>query len=542
MPDTSNRRKSHPRIEIIKYVSSALIIGLAVAAYFVLGSLAEKPETKASNALIPQVSTETVTPYYGTLDLIIPGSVKAHREIKISAEVVGKIVTKHPEFQAGNFVLAGTPLAEIDAKDYEADQKTLAADVQQAQKRIIENQKQIEGEKRNVELAKQDFAIQKRDFGRIERLADSLSRSEVDQARRALNAAQTNLTSRENALTLLEAGTIRLQSSLQMTESQLEKAKLNLGRVSIVAPTDGVIVSEMVQENDYVSPGSPIAMFEDVSIAEVVCNLTTTELNWIRKNSKPTSKKDDPVDPRMLAYQLPKTEVTIFESEDTEAIWKGTLERFDGIGRDQTTKTIPARIIVPNPITKTPFGPRALVRNMYVKCRVEVETSSSDSSQNLLAISEMALHPGNYVWTVANKKLKRAKVEIVDRTSRKVGDSTIGLVIVRAVNESLSPDDEVVVTPLSQPTDGAVVDIAKEKKRTVKLDADDEETDGETDSKVDAQNGARNDVQTDAQKGVDQNAGEKTAATAGDAADSDLLPADAEGESTPVVTSSEAKL
>lgn len=462
MPETSHRRLSSDRTtEIFKYVCSAIIIGVAVGVYLFLSSLAEKPARKDSTALIPQVSTETVTPYFGSLDLVIPGAVKAHREIKVAAEVVGKIVKKYPEFQAGNFVLAGTPLAEIDAEDYKADQKTLAADVQQAEKRIIENQRQIEGEKRNLELAKQDFKIQQRDFKRTERLADSLSRSEVDQARRALNSAQTNLTSRENAVGLLKASAVRLKAGLEMSRSQLEKSKLNLGRVSIVAPVDGVIVSEMIQENDYVSPGAAIAMFEDVSVAEVVCNLTTTELNWIRKNSKPDPSQPRSDDPRLRAYQLPKTEVTIFESEDAEVTWKGTLERFDGIGRDEVTKTIPCRIIIPNPITETEYGPRALVRNMYVKCRVEVDTSSSDETQDLLAINEMALQPGNFVWKVVDEKLQLARVEIVDRTERGTGDSKMGIVIIRSLEDSISVDDEVVVTPLSQPTNGAIVDIAE---------------------------------------------------------------------------------
>ena len=465
MPDKSHRRLSTDRrTEIFKYLCSVIIIAAAVGTYLFLSSLAKKPATKESTALIPQVSTETVTPYFGALDLVVPGTVKAHREIKVAAEVVGKIVKKYPEFQAGNFVLAGTPLAEIDAEDYKADQKTLAADFRQAEKRIVENQRQIEGEMRNLEIAQQDFKIQQRDFKRTQRLASALSRSEVDQARRALNAAQANLTSRENAVGLLKATAIRLKAGLEMSRSQLEKSELNLGRVSIVAPADGVIVSEMVQENDFVAPGASIAMFEDVSVAEVVCNLTTTELNWIRKNSKPDPNQPVASDPRVRAYQLPKTEVTIYESEDVETTWKGTLERFDGIGRDEITKTIPCRIIVPNPIAETKYGPRALVRNMFVKCRVEVETSSSDETQDLLAINEMALQPGNFVWKVVDEKLQLAKVEVVDRTERRKGDSKIGIVIIRALDGSVSVDDQVVVSPLSQPINGAIVDVADSSK------------------------------------------------------------------------------
>ncbi len=461
MPEISKRRLSpNARTEILKYLCSTIIIAAAVGSYFFLSSLAEKPATQDSTALIPQVSIETVKPYFGAIDLVVPGAVKAHREVKIAAEVVGKIVTKYPEFQAGNFVLAGTPLAEIDAKDYQADLKSLTAEVQQAEKRIIENQRQIEGEARNLELAQQDYEIQLRDFKRTERLSDALSRSEVDQARRALNAAKTNLTTRENALVLLKAAAVRLESALELTNSQLEKSELNLGRVSITAPTDGVIVSEMIQENDYVAPGTAIAMFEDVSVAEVVCNLTSTELNWIRKNSKPDPNQPFPKDPRLIAYQLPKTDVTIFESDDAEATWKGTLERFNGIGRDEITKTVPCRIIVPNPITETEFGPRALVRNMFVKCRVEVYTSSSDQSQNLLAISEMALQPGNFVWKVVQGKLESAKIEIIDRTQSIVDGEKVGVVVIRPINNSITSGDAVVVTPLSQPINGTVVNIA----------------------------------------------------------------------------------
>jgi hypothetical protein len=97
---------------------------------------------------------------------------------------------------------------------------------------------------------------------------------------------------------------------------------------------------------------------------------------------------------------------------------------------------------------------------MYVKCRVEVDTSSSDETQNLLAINEMALQPGNFVWKVVDEKLKLARVEIVDRTERGKGDAKKGVVIVRSLDGSIAVDDEVVVTPLSQPTDGAIVKVA----------------------------------------------------------------------------------
>ena len=462
------RKQTNVSLEVIKYAVSAVILVLSFLAAVWLGGLAKKPATQDSDALVTQVDVAPVSEWFGTLDLVVPGMVKPHREIQISSEVGGKILTKYPEFQAGSFVLAGTKLAEIDAKDYQADLDVLKADLEQSKRRLQENQRQIAGEKRNVQLAQEDVVLQKRDFDRTKRLASALSRSEVDQARQALNNARTILTGRENALELLKASATRLQSAVTVSENQLKRSQLNLGRVTIVAPVDGVIVEESIQENDFVRIGDRIAMFEDTSIAEARCNLTTSELNWVRKNSKGQKEPSDSntdtaeaIDPRLLAYQLPKTDVTIFEIEDPDVQWKGTLARFDGIGRDEVTKTIPCRIIIPKPIIDTDSGPRALVRNMYVKCRIEVQTSSGGDGQDLMVFNELALQPGNYVWKVVDSKLVKAYLEVVDRTEKTVGGKRQGLVICRAIDDSIRSGDQVVISPLSQPTDNAEVIVSE---------------------------------------------------------------------------------
>ena len=466
------RLQSNVSREVIKYSISALILVLSIFTAVWLGGLGKKPATQDSDALITQVDVAPVTDWFGTLDLVVPGTVKPHREIQISSEVGGKIVKKYPQFQAGGFVLAGTKLAEIDAKDYQADLNVLMADLEQSKKRLEENKRQIEGEKRNVELAENDFEIQKRDFARTKRLASALSRSEVDQARQALNSAQTMLTGRKNALGLLKASSTRLQSAVTVSENQLKRSQLNLGRVTIVAPVDGVIVEEAIQENDFVRVGDRIAMFEDTSIAEVRCNLTSSELSWVRKNSKGKDEASEngaltaeTVDPRLLAYQLPQTDVTIFEADDPDVRWTGTLARFDGIGRDEVTKTIPCRIIIPQPIVDAESGPRALVRNMYVKCRIEVQTSSSGDGRGLMVFDELALQPGSYVWKVVDRKLVKAYLEVVDRTEKTVSGKRQGLVICRAIDGSVRAGDQVVVSPLSQPTDNAEVIVSDDSPR-----------------------------------------------------------------------------
>ena len=211
-----------------------------------------------------------------------------------------------------------------------------------------------------------------------------------------------------------------------------------------------------MQEGDYVSRGTQIVMFEDTRQAEVLCNLTPADLRWIRANS-PSSSESIENDIRAV-YRIPKTEVTIYDPEDPQITWRGVLERFDGIGRDELTKTIPCRIVIDEPIVKTESGPRALVRGMYVKCRVEVQTTSGEEGQSLVSFPAFALHPDDHVWTVKDKMLRRVNVDVVDCTETVVDGEAEEIVIVKTTDH-LQPGDQIVKSPLSQPTDGAIVEL-----------------------------------------------------------------------------------
>ena len=400
--------------------------------------------------------------------MMVSGVVVPYREIKIAAEVAGRIDQRFPACEAGNFVSKGETLLQIDQEEYELEIKTLEADVSQSEKRIEENLQQIMGEERNIELAKNDFELQKKESDRNARLTKVLSQTELDQSQRTLNSTETQLTTRQNNLATLKAGTTRLQAALEFSERQLEKATLNLRRTTVTAPDDGVIVRTIVHEGDYVTKGMQIITFEDTKQAEVLCNLTPSDLKWIRDNS--------PADAELVennarsVYRIPKTLVTMFDPSDPSVTWSGVLERFDGIGRDDVTKTIPCRISIRQPIAQTPNGPQALVRGMYVKCRMEVQTSSSDANQRLFSFPAVALHPSNHVWTVKDKKLNRIDVSVVDRTETIVDGKTEKIVIVTAADDLLQPGDAVVVSPLSQPSPGATVILESETKSTSPAD------------------------------------------------------------------------
>jgi len=371
-------------------------------------------------------------------------------------------------------VRKGEQLLEIDPEEYRLEIQTQSANVEQAKRRIEENLLQIGGEQKNIELSKSDLRLQQTEYQRNQRLKDALSRSEVDRSRRAVIAAESALTLRRNNLTSLKAANIRLKSALDVSKRQLEKAELNLRRATVVAPENGVIVNEMVQEGDFVSRGTQLFTFEDTLRAEVMCNLTLSELNQIRKNAATLSGQngdlnesngDQASDPSEV-YRLPKTPVTIRDPSNPDVHWDGVLERFDGIGVDGVTKTIPCRIAVKEPIVTTDSGTFALVRGMFVRCLLEFHTSSGSGDSPYLSIPEQAVQPNHHVWTVKDNRLKRKPIKVVDHVSTGLAtDSGMTgdgerLAIIARTEGGPQIGDLVIVSPLSQPSDDAEVEIA----------------------------------------------------------------------------------
>lgn len=442
-----------------RYMISAVILCAGVAMCYGLSLLKEKPKEQSTEQLIPLVATGSVQPYSGQIDMEVSGSVVPYREIRVAAKVMGNIVKKYDDCEAGNFVTAGTPLLEIDPADYANQLATAKAELDQAEKSIAENAQEIAAAEDALRLAERDLKIAQSEFQRSQRIKAALSKAEFDQAKRNLLNSETQVNNRLNGLKLAKSRTDRMKAAVRLAETKVKGSQTNLNRATVVAPDDGIIVNESVQEGDFVSMGSPLLTFEDTRKSEVICNLSPRDLDWIRTNSTLTDqlKKEIEQNQSLAAYYLPKTEVAIYETDDESVVWQGKLERFDGIGRDNATRTIPTRITVANPVVKSGDNIHALVRGMYVKCKIQVQVSAGDSSKRFLAFPAVALRPGGFVWIIVKDKLKKVDVQIVDRTEIGAGEDARKIIVIRHLDGSLQPEDLIVTSPIPEAVDGMEV-------------------------------------------------------------------------------------
>lgn len=433
--------------EIVRITVPLAILAAGIASFVVISNQRQAPERVERAATMPTVKTVAVEFHDKALDFDIDGMVVPHREISLSGEVSGRITLKSPLCRAGRYVKKGEVLLQIDPRTYELDVKRIAEEVTQASAAIEENEIEIQNTEALIAIAEDDAEIQKREFERISGLGErkAISESQVDQARRDYLTAQSSLAMLENQLRTHETRRPRLISARDLNQIRLEQAQIDFERSTIRAPIDGMIVSESVEVDSFIQPGTQMVVMEDITAAEVRCNLRMEELAWLWQQDR-SGTPEPPANSLEADYQLPNTPVTVaYQLDDRQYQWSGMLTRYEGIGLDEKTRTVPCRVLIEEPrYHRSPSdvesavrgGPRALVRGMYVRVTVHVRPKS-----RLLRIPQQSIQPGNIVWSVHDGKLHRNELRnphFLDDVALVVPDAT-----------SLQAGDLVVITPLA---------------------------------------------------------------------------------------------
>ncbi len=456
---TSNRSLINDFLRILLPIG---ILGLGVGV-LVLSILnrpvpAKQPEHKT----IPSVKTVAVGSFDGDLILSVDGTVVPFREIDLAAEVTGRIVEKSDRCRAGRFVRADEPLIAIDPTDYRLEVKRLTQEKRQTEVNLQETQVEIENTERLLELAENDVEIQNNDVVRMQNLISqrAVSETEVDRALRGRVNARNARQILQNRLRLLNAQLDGVKAALELAKTKLELADLNLARTQITSPIDGVIVQEMVERDSYVQKGTALVRIEDTSAVEIICNLRTDQLAWLWRSadllSPSAAVASDHADPLADKYELPSARAeVVYGIDGREFVWQGVVSRYDGIGLDERTRTVPCRILVPDPTAvrlrrtlsvddsgtredSKPLagGPTALIRGMFVNVHIKVPTNKG----TLLRLPIEAVRPGDNVWIAEDGQLRMAPVQIAQVLDNEA--------LIMASDSELESDARVIVSPL----------------------------------------------------------------------------------------------
>jgi biotin carboxyl carrier protein len=438
--------------QLIQFVICCVIMAIGIAAFMIAAASKAEPKKQVRDDGLPTVETVKIMSHEDGLTVDVDGEVVPFREITLTTEVAGRVKSKAPECRPGNYVKEGTLLFEIDPIDYDLEVRRLSQEVRQAEINVKSSDIDIENNLKLIELAEEDVKLQQREVARLVKLLPqgASTQSDVDRAKRADVASRNALEILKNQGRSYVARRASQIAQLDLSGTKLEKAQVDLNRTKILAPIEGVITNELVEVDSFVQRGATLVQIEDTSAVEVTCNLKAEQVYWFWEQA------GQGADPNSIAsdYDLPRAPAKIICSlGGREYVWQGVLDRYEGMGLNARTRTVPCRILVSNPRggrslnENSTSNPPALVRGMFVRVVLQV-----DSDAKFACIPLAALKPGNEIWRVVDGRLKKSKVHVARMTD--------DLALLHMDSSMFNLNEDVIISPLPGPVEGMELEIS----------------------------------------------------------------------------------
>jgi len=435
---------------ILGWILPVVILGAAVTAFMFLGSQKPPPRRAVEAPAAVAVRTTPLQKMAGRIEIDADGVVVPLREVTLAAEVPGRVLRKSEACRAGQSVKAGDVLFEIDPRDYQLEVQRLEGELRQAALNIEEINEELAQNVSSTDLSRRQVDLASREVSRLDTLKANriVTETEHERALREELTVTNALTMLQGQKRVLAKRRERLTEAESLASTMLERAKLDLSRTQVLAPMDGIVVEDKVEQDSFVSRGTPLVMLEDTSAVEVKTSLRMDELAQVWGGR--------PADGGGLgAYDLPDAPArVVFTMGDRTYEWDGVLSRQEGRGLDERTRTLPCRVLVANPAdvkaidrygatmaTLPPEAPRSLLRGMFVEVRVQV-----DVPQPLVAVPQEAVRPSGDMFLMRDDKL----VIVHPRPFHSGG----GLIAFNEAESGLLQTDRVVTSQLANPREG----------------------------------------------------------------------------------------
>src|SRR2546425_446340 len=184
--------------------------------------------------------------------------------------------------QEGDRVYKGQVLARLDTSRLEP-QVAQAKAVAEAQKHVVDRMhngsrpEEIAQGRANLESSKADAANARRHYERFSKLVGSgaVSKEDLDNAKAAMDVAEAKVAVSQKALDLLVIGPrkediAQAEAQLRANEAQLAFLRRQLADAELLAPSQAVIRTRLLEPGEMASPQKP------------VFSLAITDPKWVR--------------------------------------------------------------------------------------------------------------------------------------------------------------------------------------------------------------------------------------------------------------------
>ncbi len=385
----------------LRFILPLAILGAAAWAALYLSKQNPDVKRKPSETIATLVRVEVVQPQDERIMIRAFGTVRPHRQATLQAQVGGRIVKQHPELTLGGIIVAGTPLLEIDERDYRI--------------RILE---------RKTELARAETELQL-----------ELGRARVAQREWKMLEKSIVSDGEGRELALRKPQLAEKRSLIAGIKSRIEQAELDLSRTVILSPFNSLVLEESVEVGELVRRQSSVARLACVDDFHVDVSLPLRDLELIAKLTR-TGKT---VSVRVRQELSPGRAV----------YFDGVVERLLGA---LVAESRMARVLVrvEDPLRIESKDPAALP--LLLGSYVEVEIKGP-VLKSVFVLPRSQLRQGDKVWVMtAGSRLTIRDVEIVDRQDDRV-----------LISGGLEAGDRVVANSLPLAVEGMKIKVESDE-------------------------------------------------------------------------------
>lgn len=344
-----------------KTIIISLVILLVSAAItfvvFITEPEAQREGASKKTAMLVDVVQVNRGDYTPTVDAT--GTVQAAKDITLSTQVGGEVVSISENFIPGSFVKKGEVLLQINPADYRNTLQLRKSDLQLAKAALSVEMGRQEVARKDYELIGEEFTGENQDL--------VLRKPQLESARANVAAA----------------------------EAAVQQALLNLQRATVRAPFDAHIISRNANTGSQLAPGTELGRLVGMEEYWVVANVPVSKVNWLTFAEKEAGSGSD---------------VKIVNESWPEGMYrKGNLFRLIG-ALDVQTRLARVLVSVSDPLMRK--AEQDTLPPLMIGTFVEAHIQAREIP-DVIRLSRDYLRQGQTVWVMKEGKLNIREVDIL---------------------------------------------------------------------------------------------------------------------------------
>jgi RND family efflux transporter MFP subunit len=416
---------------MFRLVRVALVLAVAGAGAFWLYENRTLPEKKTEQAPVPMVRVMSLAPESIVMTVTAFGTVAPRREVRLSPEVPGRIVTLHPGFAAGGMFKKTDLLVGIDPEPFRLDLQAAQVRISQAQADIRSLEQEIKNLEQDKDLYQAALALAQNELDRVKRLSakDFASQNTLDSAEQQVVSARIQHQGITNRLALAAPLMAQKQAILAMAQTDAQKADLALQKTQIRADFDGFVRVRSARAGEFVNPGQVLGVIFEKDALDVDVKIPMEEMQWLRL---------DPAGGYLPAARVTLANVGVMADQ----AWEARVARVHA-AVDEQTRTLPLTLEIQGLLENDQAPAMNLKPGAFVQCRI-----FGRHKDQVYTVPRHLLKPGDRLFLATDGHLEIRPVRVL----RKVQDMVY-------IDGGLGPADQIITTPVPGAVEGMALDI-----------------------------------------------------------------------------------